>query len=72
MRTGINSILLVMVLAVCLLPSCQSGSSSLPTVTGNKTGELAPDFNLSDINGNRVKLSDFAGRPVMINFWSAE
>lgn len=30
---------------------------------------LAPDFSLSDLNGNIVQLSDFKGKVVMLNFW---
>ncbi len=31
---------------------------------------LAPDFQLTDYNGNHLKLSDFRGKPVLINFWA--
>jgi peroxiredoxin len=30
--------------------------------------ELAPDFELKDVGGNAVRLSDFRGRPVMLAF----
>jgi cytochrome c biogenesis protein CcmG/thiol:disulfide interchange protein DsbE len=30
----------------------------------------APDFSLSDLQGNTVKLSQFRGKPVLINFWA--
>ncbi len=33
-------------------------------------GEKAYDFNLEDIDGNSVKLSDFKGKAVFIDFWS--
>ncbi len=33
-------------------------------------GELAHPFNLPDLEGNQVALSDFAGRPVIVNFWA--
>jgi thiol-disulfide isomerase/thioredoxin len=33
-------------------------------------GSAAPDFALQDLGGNEVRLSDFAGRPVLINFWN--
>jgi peroxiredoxin len=29
---------------------------------------LAPDFELQDIDGNIVRLSDFRGKPVMLSF----
>ena len=31
---------------------------------------LAPDFTVLDENGNEVKLSDFRGKPVVLNFWA--
>ncbi len=33
-------------------------------------GSSAPDFSLEDLNGKKVKLSDFRGQPVMVNFWA--
>jgi peroxiredoxin len=31
-------------------------------------GELAPDFELKDFDGKRVRLSDFRGKPVVLSF----
>ena len=33
--------------------------------------ELAPDFTVTDANGNQVQLSDFRGKPVVLNFWTS-
>lgn len=33
--------------------------------------QLAPDFTVYDRDGNPVKLSDFRGKPVVLNFWSS-
>lgn len=33
-------------------------------------GEIAPDFTLSDLNGKPVKLSDYKGKIVFLNFWA--
>jgi peroxiredoxin len=33
-------------------------------------GYLAPDFELMDLNGESVRLSDFRGEVVLINFWA--
>jgi len=33
-------------------------------------GRPAPDFTLKTLGGQKVSLSDFAGRPVIINFWA--
>lgn len=31
----------------------------------------APDFTVYDLEGNPVKLSDFQGQPVILNFWAS-
>ncbi len=39
--------------------------------TSNKKGEFsAPDFTVLDENGREVNLSDFAGKPIVVNFWA--
>ncbi len=30
----------------------------------------APDFTVTDYDGNKVNLSDFKGKPVVVNFWA--
>ncbi len=42
-----------------------SGLEDLP-----QPGSEAPDFALPDLDGETVRLSDFAGRPVVLNFWA--
>ncbi len=37
---------------------------------GAAVGKLAPDFEISDFEGVRHRLSDFRGRPVYVNFWA--
>ncbi len=45
----------------------QSGEGS--TIEESKTA--APDFTVYDINGKEVKLSDFKGKPIVLNFWAS-
>ena len=35
-----------------------------------REGSLAPDFEISDFDGARHRLSDFRGKPVYVNFWA--
>lgn len=35
-----------------------------------ETREAAPDFTVYDLEGNAHKLSDFRGKPVILNFWA--
>jgi thiol-disulfide isomerase/thioredoxin len=37
---------------------------------GLDQGDIAPDFEFSAFDGQRLKLSDFRGRPVFLNFWA--
>ncbi|GIP32528.1 TlpA disulfide reductase family protein [Paenibacillus sp. J2TS4] len=37
---------------------------------GLEKGQRAPNFTLTDLEGNAVQLSDFAGKTVMVNFWA--
>lgn len=37
---------------------------------GLEVGNMAPDFQLQTLTGDDVKLSDFRGNRVMINFWA--
>ena len=35
-----------------------------------KAGSLAPDFEISDFEANRFRLSDYRGKTVYVNFWA--
>ena len=37
---------------------------------GMQVGEVAPEFELLDTDGNTVSLASYVGQPVMINFWA--
>lgn len=38
---------------------------------GLERGQLAPDFELPTLDGDTVRLSDFYGKPIMLNFWAS-
>ncbi|CEI83032.1 thiol:disulfide interchange protein tlpA [Oceanobacillus oncorhynchi subsp. incaldanensis] len=40
------------------------------TEVGLEVGNMAPDFELQTLAGETVKLSDYRGKKVMINFWA--
>jgi len=41
-----------------------------PLVYGRSNGKEAPDFVLKDLDGKQVRLSDFRGKAVLLNFWA--
>ncbi len=48
-------------------PAQQTQEISQSTQNNNP---VAPDFTLKDLNGNDVKLSDYNGKIVILNFWA--
>jgi len=60
MNQVLKVILLIILTSMILITGC-----SAPEI-----GKSAPSFQLTDINGKSVSLSDFQGKPVLINFWA--
>jgi peroxiredoxin len=49
----------------------QNGGMSAPNAPdGLKVGEKAPDFTLQTLEGETVKLSDYRGKKVFLNYWA--
>lgn len=54
----------------------QTSQTSSDSSSGNSSEQsaekiVAPDFTVYDIDGNPVHLSDFKGKPVVLNFWAS-
>ena len=48
-------------------PSAPEGTGS---PEGEEVSETVPDFTVTDMDGRAVSLSDYAGRPCVVNFWA--
>lgn len=57
--------------------STLEGDKAVPIVQdesvlgGLEVGQQAPDFTLSTLEGERLSLSQYQGKPVVINFWAS-
>ena len=72
---GLHLLVGLILVAGCLRPSGGSPSvtAPLPTVTDAAvpvSRRPAPDFALSDLEGNVLHLNDLRGQAVLINFWA--
>ena len=48
----------------------QRQNRSSASLVGDVQGVQAPDFELVSVDGRKVKLSDFRGKAVVLNFWA--
>jgi peroxiredoxin len=55
---------------VVLLSACTAAAPQSDIEVGIQEGLLAPEFELEELGGQTVKLSDYRGQVVLINFWA--
>lgn len=58
-----------LLLAVILVVGVAGGAGLLTPAL--RVGDRAPDFALADLDGEPVRLADYVGRPVLVNFWAS-
>ena len=55
---------------VLLASACSSSKPAAAAKAGNKDSKPAPNFALPDAHGSTVKLTDFKGKVVILDFWA--
>jgi peroxiredoxin len=65
----------VLVIAVMLIAGKRLSRPPTPgaSISGSNAalkGKLAPDFQLTDLDGNNLRLADLRGKAVLLNFWA--
>ena len=68
------AIMMVAILAMLAtgkyLDRARSSGHGAPKLVGDVRGVTAPAFDLATLDGRRVKLSDYRGKAVLLNFWA--
>ena len=54
---------------VTLIPDTSNTAADSPAAQSSLRGKPAPAFTLMDLAGKKVSLSDFKGKPLVVNFW---
>jgi len=69
----IRIVLAISFLATALaVAGCSSEANPAPpnVTVGSAPGNMAPDFQLKDLDGRDLTLMELRGRPVLLNFWA--
>ncbi len=74
-RDAIVVVVVIVVIAFMLIAGKRLTKSRAPgeSISGSNAalkGKTAPDFQLVDLEGNNVRLSDLRGKAVLLNFWA--
>ena len=71
LRLGILTRLTAAALLFLLLAACTSSEQTTPSnLKPVAARQTAPEFALKDVNGATVRLSDYRGKVVLLNFWA--
>lgn len=63
-------VVLALVVIGALVLGQQKPGTGNEQETKQQSGGSAPNFTVLDADGNEVQLSDFYGRPIVLNFWA--
>jgi thiol-disulfide isomerase/thioredoxin len=63
----------ILILLVALVFTAEGGEGDLFSkikIDPIKGDKKAPDFSLSDLNGNKVEMKQLKGKTILLNFWA--
>ena len=68
---GMMAVVIAGLLTLAHFRKSLPGAAPARTAVATLPGHSAPDFALTDLQGNTVKLSDLRGKAVVLNFWAS-
>ena len=71
MNRLLKVMLVIILTSGLLIAGCSADSGPEDSGQAPQVGKLAPDFQLPNLEGQSISLSDFRGNPVLINFWAS-
>ena len=69
-RDPVILIVVAMVISVMLVFGIQKARHTKPSAAAKLQGQAAPDFQLASLDGKTLKLSDYHGKAILLNFWA--
>ena len=69
-RDPVVLIVVAVVISLMLVFGIQKTRHARSAGAGKLQGQPAPDFSLASLDGKTLKLSDFRGKAVLLNFWA--
>ncbi|HEY4930327.1 MAG TPA: TlpA disulfide reductase family protein [Terriglobales bacterium] len=63
-------ILIYGIVVLCLLGVYLAGRRTAQKPKPSASGNLAPDFTVTDIDGRKLSLADYKGKVVLLDFWA--
>lgn len=70
-RLGLRHLVVAAVLPIILLAVLAAMLALRGGTSPTAIGSLAPDFSVTDLEGNPIQLAELRGRPVIVNFWAS-
>ena len=70
-REPVILIVVAVIISLMLVFGIQKTRHTRQNTSGGKLqGQLAPDFTLASVDGQKLTLSDYRGKAVLLNFWA--